>query len=114
MGIDSSITIVLLLTKKEKRFNFNPKKQFKMIVYYFCLVDFIMHTYDPTLFRVSKICRTMLMPMYSKDLRRNLKGIMKAGKDLLLLIMLYLIIISLFSFIGINFIGRLDDVDLRT
>ncbi|CAD8063596.1 unnamed protein product [Paramecium primaurelia] len=114
MGIDSSITIILLLTKKENRFNFNPKKQFKMIVYYFCLVDFIMHTYDPTLFRISKICRTMLMPMYSKDLRRNLKGIMKAGKDLLLLIMLYIIIISLFSFIGINFIGKIDDVDLKT
>lgn len=56
----------------------------------------------------------MLMPMYSKDLRRNLKGIMKASKDLLLLIMLYLIVISLFSFIGINFIGRLENVDLRT
>ncbi|CAD8079364.1 unnamed protein product [Paramecium sonneborni] len=114
MGIDSCITIVLLLTKKENRFSFNPKRQFKLVAYYFCLVDFILHSYEPTLVRVSKICRTMLMPMYSKDLRRNLKGIMKAGKDLLLLIMLYLIIISLFSFIGINFIGRLENVDQRT
>ncbi|CAD8091578.1 unnamed protein product [Paramecium sonneborni] len=114
MGIDSCITIILLLTKKESRFAFNPKRQFKLIVYYFCLVDFIIHQYEPTFIRVSKICRTMLMPMYSKDLRRNLKGIMKASKDLLLLIMLYLIVISLFSFIGINFIGRLENVDLRT
>ncbi|CAD8055958.1 unnamed protein product [Paramecium primaurelia] len=114
MGIDSCITIVLLLTKKEGRFTFNPKKQFKLIAYYFCLVDFIIHSYEPTLFRVSKICRTLLMPMYSKDLRRNLKGIFKAGKDLFLLIILYLIIISIFSFIGINLIGKLDNVDLRT
>jgi two pore calcium channel protein 1/two pore calcium channel protein 3 len=52
--------------------------------------------------------------MYSKDLRRNLKGIMKASRDLFLLILLYMIIISIFSFIGINLIGRLENVDLRT
>lgn len=64
--------------------------------------------------RFSRILRTLLMPMYSKDLRRNLKGIMKASRDLFLLILLYLIIISIFSFVGINLIGRLENVDLRT
>ena len=54
------------------------------------------------------------MPMFSKDLRRNLKGIMKASRDLFILILLYLIIISIFSFVGINLIGRLDNVDTRT
>ena len=52
--------------------------------------------------------------MFSKDLRRTLKGIMKASRDLGLLIALYLIIISIFSFVGINLIGRLENVDLRT
>lgn len=53
------------------------------------------------------------MPMFSKDLRRTLKGIMKASRDLGLLIALYLIIISIFSFVGINLIGELDNVDKR-
>jgi two pore calcium channel protein 1/two pore calcium channel protein 3 len=47
----------------------------------------------------------MLMIFFSKDLRRNLKGVMKAAKDLLLLVLLYIIVISTFSFIGINLIG---------
>lgn len=49
--------------------------------------------------------------MFSKDLRRNLKGIMKASRDLCILVILYIIIISLFAFIGINLIGKLDNVD---
>lgn len=114
LGLDTIITVVLLLTKKEQRFAFNPKRQLKLLVYYFCLVDFVMHCHDSQSHRLSRICRTILMPMYSKDLRRNLKGIMKAGRDLFLLILLYLIIISIFSFVGINLIGRLDNVDLRT
>ena len=39
---------------------------------------------------------------------------MKASRDLFLLILLYMIIISIFSFVGINLIGRLENVDLRT
>lgn len=55
-----------------------------------------------------------MMIFYSKDLRRNLKGIAKASKDLLLLFLLYVIIISTFAFIGINLIGELDNVDIET
>lgn len=51
------------------------------------------------------------MIFYSKDLRRNLKGIAKASKDLVLLFLLYAIIISTFSFIGINLIGEIESVD---
>ncbi|CAD8066114.1 unnamed protein product [Paramecium primaurelia] len=114
LGIDSIITIILMVTKKENRFAFNPKRQFKLIVYYVCLIDFIIYNKDPNTMRFSRIFRTFIMPMYSKDLRRNLKGIMKASRDLFLLILLYLIIISIFSFVGINLIGRLENVDLRT
>ena len=52
------------------------------------------------------------MIFHSKDLRRNLGGIVKAGKDLVLLILLYCIVISVFSFIGINLIGTIPDIDL--
>lgn len=54
------------------------------------------------------------MIFYSKDLRRNIKGIIRASRDLLLLIMLYIIIISIFAFIGINLIGTLDITDENT
>lgn len=85
-----------------------------MIIYYTCLIDFIIHNKEPNTMRFSRILRTLLMPMYSKDLRRNLKGIMKASRDLFILILLYLIIISIFSFVGINLIGRLENVDMKT
>lgn len=84
------------------------------MVYYLCLFDFFIHLGDPSIIRFSRICRALLMPMFSKDLRRTLKGIMKASRDLGLLIALYLIIISIFSFVGINLIGELDNVDKRT
>ncbi|CAD8077769.1 unnamed protein product [Paramecium sonneborni] len=114
LGIDSIITIILMITKKENRLAFNPKRQFKLIIYYTCLIDFIIHNKEPNTMRFSRILRTLLMPMYSKDLRRNLKGIMKASRDLFILILLYLIIISIFSFVGINLIGRLENVDMKT
>jgi len=39
---------------------------------------------------------------YSKDLRRNLLGIIKTSKDLIILFLLYFLIMSMFAFIGIN------------
>lgn len=54
------------------------------------------------------------MIFYSKDLRRNLKGMAKASRDLVLLLLLYIIIISTFSFIGINLIGEIEVVDSET
>lgn len=56
----------------------------------------------------------MFMIFYSKDLRRNLKGIVRAAKDLVLLFLLYVIVISIFAFIGINLIGSIPNVDTRT
>lgn len=114
LGIDVIITIILLSTKKGVGFKFNLKRQLKIFLYYFCLFDFFVHLGDPSVVRFSRICRTLLMPMFSKDLRRTLKGIMKASKDLCLLVVIYLVIISIFAFVGVNLIGTLDNCDNLT
>ncbi|CAD8119924.1 unnamed protein product [Paramecium sonneborni] len=115
-GLDTIITVILL-TKKKKGgfgFKFNLKRQLKIFFFSMCLLDYFIHLGDPSIIRFSKILRALLMPLYSKDLRRTLKGIMKAGRDLFLLIALYIFVISIFSFIGINLIGELDNVDKKT
>ncbi|CAD8206175.1 unnamed protein product [Paramecium octaurelia] len=113
--IDFTITFILLATKKnDGGFQFNTKRMVKLIFILLCGTDFINYQYDQTQFRFSRLIRPFLMIFYSKDLRRNLKGIAKASRDLLLLFLLYAIVISTFSFIGINLIGQLQTVDLDT
>ena len=77
-------------------------------------IDFLIHVRDENTTRFSRLLRPLYMVFYSKDLRRTLKGIVKASRDLLLLFLLYIIIISIFSFIGINLIGSIENVDLKT
>lgn len=115
-GLDTIITIILLKSKKKGGlgFKFNLKRQLKIFFFCMCLLDFFVHLGDPSIVRFSRILRAFLMPLYSKDLRRTLKGILKASRDLFLLIVLYLFIISIFSFVGINLIGELDNVDKTT
>ncbi|CAD8124310.1 unnamed protein product [Paramecium sonneborni] len=114
-AIDFSITFILLATKKnDGGFQFNTKRMLKLIFLLICGTDFINYQYDQIQIRFSRIIRPILMVFYSKDLRRNLKGIIKASQDLILLFLLYLIIISTFSFIGINLIGSLQNVDIDT
>ncbi|CAK69287.1 unnamed protein product (macronuclear) [Paramecium tetraurelia] len=115
LGIDFLITLVLLATKKnDGGFQFNTKRMMKMLFFLVCLTDYINSKIDDSQIRFSRLIRPALMIFFSKDLRRNLKGIAKASKDLLLLFLLYVIIISTFAFIGINLIGQLDTVDLET
>ncbi|CAD8182723.1 unnamed protein product [Paramecium octaurelia] len=115
-GLDTVITVILLKSKKKGGigFKFNLKRQLKIFFFCVCLLDFFVHLGDPTIVRFSRLLRAFLMPLYSKDLRRTLKGILKASRDLFLLIVLYLFIISIFSFVGINLIGELDNVDKTT
>ncbi|CAD8206226.1 unnamed protein product [Paramecium pentaurelia] len=112
---DFIITFILLATKKnDGGFQFNTKRMLKLIFILLCGMDFINYQYDQTQLRFSRMIRPILMIFYSKDLRRNLKGIANASRDLLLLFLLYAIIISTFSFIGINLIGQLQIVDEDT
>lgn len=92
----------------------NTKRMCKMLFIILCLTDFINYSIDSSQIRFSRILRPTLMIFFSKDLRRNLKGVIMAAKDLLLLVLLYIIIISTFSFIGINLIGQITTVDLET
>ena len=112
---DFIITLVLLITKpKDGKSIFNFKRMSKLLMFSICFIDFLIHVRDENTTRFSRLLRPLYMVFYSKDLRRTLKGIVKAGRDLLLLFLLYIIIISIFSFIGINLIGSIENVDLKT
>lgn len=113
--VDCCITLILIITKpKDGKSIFNFKRMSKLLMFLICFIDFLIHIIDGSLPRISRILRPLYMVYYSKDLRRTLKGIIKASKDLLLLFLLYIIVISIFSFIGINLIGSIENVDLKT
>ena len=46
---------------------------------------------------------------YSKDLRRNIKGILDSISILLVLFIVYFIVIAVWAFVGINLIGDISD-----
>ena len=59
--------------------------------------------------------RPVVLITYSKELRRNLKGIIGSGKNLFILFMFYFIVMGLWAYIGNNLIGDLGpDVKLDT
>lgn len=85
-----------------------------MLFLLICCTDYVNYYFDKSQIRFSRILRPAFMIFYSKDLRRNLKGIAKASRDLVLLLLLYIIIISTFSFVGINLIGQIPVTDQDT
>jgi len=67
-----------------------------------------MFIYPNKTIRYSRAIRSFFLISYSKELRRNLVGILKSVKDLLLLFLLYVVIIFVWTFIGINLLGDLN------
>jgi succinate dehydrogenase hydrophobic anchor subunit len=62
-------------------------------------------TYPDVSFRFGRIIRALLIISFSKDLRRNIKGIMNSIQILIILFLVYFIVFAVWSFIGINLIG---------
>lgn len=74
--IDGSITLTLFITNQQKewRKKLNFKRISKILVILICFSDFIISYVDGNTVRFSRLLRPILMVFYSKDLRRNLKG----------------------------------------
>ena len=45
---------------------------------------------------------------YSKNLRRNVKGILDSIRVLVVLFIVYFVVISVYAFVGINLIGDIS------
>lgn len=62
--------------------------------------------------RFATFARPLMMVPYSKDLRRNLLGIIKTSKDLIILFILYFAVMAMFAFIGVNLLpGDIEVLD---
>ena len=102
--IDILICLSLLFTLPGGILKINFKLIFKLIFFSCLLSDFIYYSISfPNLTpRFARYARPLMMIPYSKDLRRNLLGIIKTSKDLIILFILYFVVMSMFAFIGIN------------
>ncbi len=76
------------------------------------MTDYLIHvaSYPKSTLRFSRLLRSFFLISFSKNLRRNIKGVIGSLKNLLLLFLLYFLIILLWAFIGINLIGDLKDI----
>lgn len=59
--------------------------------------------------RFSRVIRPLVLITFSKDLRRSIKGIIGSWKNIIILILFYFIVMAIWTFIGINLIGNIDD-----
>ena len=75
------------------------------------LADFLYFyiSYPNKILRFARILRACFIILYAKDMRRNLKGILKSGRSLLIIFILYLIIIFIWSYIGTQVIGDISN-----
>lgn len=65
---------------------------------------------EPTL-RYSRIFRAFILVSYSKDLRRNLLGILRSLKQLLILFLFYFTIIGIWAYVGSNLFTTQPAID---
>lgn len=110
--IDIIICLSLLFTLPKGFQKINFKLILKLIFFSLLLSDFIYNSISfPALTpRFARYARPLMMIPYSKDLRRNLLGIIKTSKDLIILFILYFVVMSMFAFIGINLLP--NDIEI--
>lgn len=102
--IDIAMCLGLLFSLPKGLMKINLKMILKLIFFGNLIGDFIWFftSYPNPTPRFGRYARPLMMIPYSKDLRRNLLGIIKTSKDLIILFILYFVVMSLFAFIGIN------------
>lgn len=103
---------------------FKKLKQWKVLIKFLFtlafLIDFSLYWVGASKIRGTRILRALMMALHSKDLRRNLLGlisisyflgIIKSIKNLVILFIFYFFIIGAWAFIGSNLFSDMQGVD---
>ncbi len=60
-------------------------------------------------YRFGRVVRPLILISYSKELRRNIKGIIGSLKNLFIIICFTFIVMGVWAFIGVNILGDISN-----